>query len=152
MKVCPKCGAQMDDAAMFCVQCGASFAGAPAPAPAPAIPAYDHTAEFEAEDISKHKVYAMLVYLAGIFGIIIALLAAKESEYVMFHVKQAMKLWVCELLVAAATALLFWTCIMLLAGPVLICILTVLQIIAFFQVCGGKAKEPAIVRSLSFFN
>ena len=29
-------------------------------------------------------------------------------------------------------------------------ILFVLKIIAFFQVCGGKAKEPSIIRSLGF--
>ncbi len=144
MKICPNCGAQLEDQAAFCVQCGAAFA------PAPAAPVYDHTAEFNAEDISANKIYAMLVYLTGAIGIIIALLAAKESKYVMFHVRQAMKLLVCEVIAVLATAVLFWTCIMMIAGPVAITILAVLEIIAFFQVCGGKAKEPAIIRSLNF--
>lgn len=29
-------------------------------------------------------------------------------------------------------------------------ILLVLRIISFFQICSGKAKEPAIIRSLGF--
>ena len=37
----------------------------------------DHTAEFDAKDISDNKVMAMLPYLMGTIGIIIALIASK---------------------------------------------------------------------------
>ena len=33
---------------------------------------------------------------------------------------------------------------------ILIVVLTVIELICFFQVCSGKAKEPAIIRSLNF--
>ena len=36
------------------------------------------------------------------------------------------------------------------AAPICMIIILVLQIIAFFQVCGGKAKEMAIIRSFGF--
>ena len=42
---------------------------------------YDHTSEFTAKDISDNKVIAMLVYLMGTIGIIVALLASKDSPY-----------------------------------------------------------------------
>ena len=74
--------------------------GAPVPPPPPQpyvqpyAPAYDpndHTAEFDPKDISDNKIYAMLGYLLGTGGIIIALLGAKDSPYAKFHVKQAIK-------------------------------------------------------------
>ena len=41
---------------------------------------YDHTSEFTAKDISDNKVIAMLVYLMGTIGIIVALLASKDAR------------------------------------------------------------------------
>jgi len=148
MKFCPKCGTQLDDAAVFCNTCGANLATGAAPAVNP----YDHTAEFDKTDISNNKVYAMLVYLLGWIGIVIALLASHESKYLQFHIRQAMKINVCSILLGVVTALLFWTFIVPIVAGIAIIILTVLQFIAFFQICAGKAKEPAIVRSLGFLN
>ena len=113
----------------------------------PAANQYDHTAEFDPKDISDNKVYAMATYLLGVLGIIIALLASRDSKYAAFHVRQAMKLQITEILlvICMIVPILGW----IVAG-VGICILEVLVIIAFFQVCGGKAKEPAIIRSFPF--
>ncbi len=163
MKICPKCGAQLDDSASFCNKCGAPLnapAQAPAPAPAPAaapiptpvpyVEPFDHTAEFTAKDISDNKVIAMLVYLMSFIGVIIALLAAHSSPYVAFHVRQSLKITVLEILTGIISAVLAVTLIVPLAGLVCLCILLVVKIICFFQVCGGKAKEPPIVRSFTF--
>ena len=155
MKNCPVCNAQLNDEAAFCTQCGTPLRdgqgpeaqaapqseGNPAPGAAPQaayqppqqnpaqaapyVDPYDHTKEFSAQDISDNKVFAMLMYLTGWIGIIIALLASKESRYVAFHLRQALKIEV-------------------------VGILLVLRIISFFQICSGKAKEPAIIRSLGF--
>lgn len=161
MKECPVCHARLDDAVKFCPACGTGFAQAqgagqnpttnsnPYAYAAPADP-YDHTAEFDPKDVSDNKVYAMLPYLVGVIGVIVALLAAKESKYLAFHIRQSIKLTVTEILVAIATALLCWTIIVPIAGGICFLILVVLRIIAFFQICGGKSKEPAIVRGLSF--
>ena len=145
MKFCPNCGTQLDDAATFCANCGTTLGAMPT-AGDPA----DHTAEFTPEDISENKIFAMLPYLMGVFGVIIASLAAKDSAYVKFHNKQAIKLLVCTILTTIATVVLSWTCIVPFAGLIALCIIEVLSIIAFFQVCGGKAKEPAIIRNISF--
>ena len=149
MKFCPNCGTQMEDNAAFCPQCGAQPNAAPNTTYAPVDP-YDHTAEFDPQDISDHKAYAMLVYLMGTIGIIIALLAAQNSRFVAFHVRQALKIVAVNLLMMIATAVLFWTLIVPIAAGVMAVVLWVIKIICFFQICSGKAKEPAIIRSLGF--
>ena len=174
MKSCPVCHAQLNEDCAFCTQCGAPQAAAEAPKSAPEAPAaaapqpqntytnpnatyyppaqpyvdpYDHTKEFDPKDISENKVIAMCIYLLGWIGILIALLASKESKYVSFHVRQALKIEVTQviLIVALIIPILGW-----LAYGVCTIILLVLRIIAFFQICGGKAKEIAIIRSFGF--
>ena len=162
MKICPNCKNQIADDAMFCPACGASFgqpnAGAqqntyqapPQPNYAPAYDPYDHTAEFDAKDVSENKVISMLVYLMGAIGIVIALLASNTSPYAGFHVRQALKFTVVEILAALWTALLCWTVIVPIAYGIFSIVLLVIKFICFFQICSGKAKEPAIIRSLGF--
>ena len=205
MKTCPTCGATLDDATMFCTQCGTNLQGAPdfantqgsassqdtvnqdaapnqgaanqnaapnqgmpnqgmpnqgpmsgqgAPyqqyAQAPVFDPYDHTAEYSPKDISDNKVIAILVYLMGTIGIIIALLASKESPYVAFHLRQGLKFLIVEVLVGIISAVLFFTLIVPIAGGIFLIVLWVIKIICFFQICTGKAKEPAIIRSLGF--
>ena len=167
MKTCPNCQNQINDAAMFCPNCGAQFAapqGNPyqqAPnynqppygyAPQPAYDPFDHTAEFDAKDISDNKVISMLVYLMGPIGILIALLASSSSPYAAFHVRQALKFTVVEILVSILTAVLAFTIIVPIAGAVFLIILTVIKFICFFQICSGKAKEPSIIRNLKFLS
>lgn len=147
MKYCAKCGAQMDDNLTFCPNCGTPSGAAAAPAAATVINATDHTAEFDPKDISDNKVVAMLPYISSFIGIIVASIIAKESPYVAFHVRQALKLMICQMIccIAFIIPILGW-----IAGGICLAIITVLQIIAFFQVCGGKAKEPAIISGLGF--
>ena len=149
MKFCPNCGTQMEDNAAFCPKCGVQPNAAPNMTYAPVDP-YDHTAEFDPQDISDNKVYAMLVYLMGTIGIIIALLAARSSRFVGFHVRQALKIVAVNLLMLIASAVLFWTFIVPIAAGVMSVVFWVIKIICFFQICSGKAKEPAIIRSLGF--
>lgn len=169
MKTCPNCNAQIDDGAAFCTSCGVNVAAAaqaapqsePQPAPQPAyapqgayaqpyVDPADHTGEFDPQDISDNKVFAMAVYLLGVIGIIVALLAARDSKYVAFHLRQAMKFVIVELLTVICTAILCWTIIVPIAAGIFLCVLGVIEIICFFQVCSGKAKEPAIIKSLKF--
>ena len=111
---------------------------------------FDHTAEFDPKDISDNKVIAMLVYLLGIIGIFMALIGSNTSPYAGFHVRQALKFVVCESILAICTMLLFWTIIVPIAAAIAYIVLAVVKIICFFQICSGKAKEPAIIRSLGF--
>lgn len=124
------------------------YAGAPQYVPV--VDIYDHTADFDKKDISDNKVYAILLYLAGVVGIIIALLGAKDSPYVSFHLRQAMKFLAVDILLGIIGVLLIWTLIIPIAVAVMEIILFVIKIICFFQICNGKAKEPAIIRGLGF--
>ncbi|MGN0579088.1 MAG: zinc-ribbon domain-containing protein [Ruminiclostridium sp.] len=148
MAFCTKCGTQMPDNSFACPNCGAPTGAAAAPVMQPvAVDPYDHTAEFTAKDISDNKVVAMLCYLLGTIGLIIACLLSTDSPYVKFHVKSCLKITVVE-------ALLWFTLIVPFLGWLffgvcsLIC--SVIRIICFFQICSGKAKEPAIIRGLPF--
>ena len=175
MAFCPQCGAPFNDGATSCPQCGAVFAAAPnpnpqpqqqnyqfqqqyqqqqyqqyQPAPAPVVDPFDHTADFDAQDISDNKVFSMLPYLLGTVGIIIALLAAQKSAFAMFHVREALKITVTNILLGVVSAVLCWTFIVPIAGFICIGILSVIQIIMFFRVCKGKAKEAPIICKLKF--
>ena len=154
MKICPNCQAQLDDNTAFCTYCGFAFNAQPQQpmyaAPVPAADPADHTAEFDPKDISENKVIAMLVYLLGAIGIVIALLASNDSPYVKFHLRQALKFVVIETLTTIASIFLCWTFIVPIAGSIFLTVLTVIKIICFFQICSGKAKEPAIIRSFGF--
>ena len=166
MKICHCCTAQLDDDAQFCRNCGAPQGEEnkrplqPAPVyqsqyQAPAQPEkdpFDHTEEFEAADIASGKLWAMCVYLFDIAGIFLVLLGAKENGYAMFHLRQGLKFTVVEMLLGIAAALLAWTFLVPIAAGIAMVVLMVIKIICFFQVCKGKAKEPAIVRSLGFLN
>ena len=161
--ICPKCGAQLPDGTAFCNNCGAPLTGG-APQPGAqavnqgnAVPnnyatpnSLDHTAEFSPKDISDNKVLAMIPYLLGTFGIILALLASKESPYASFHVRQALKFTVVNTLLGIVTALLFWTIIIPILAGICFAVLFVIKIICFFSICSGKAKEPPIIGSLKF--
>lgn len=182
MKTCPNCRNQINDDAVFCPICGTAIGVAPQfhpqQVPQPAheystdsnqppvftpvvayVDPYDHTNDFDSRDIGENKVAAMLVYLLGPFGILIALLAAKDSKYVQFHVKQAMKLTVTEILGILALAVasyLLWNirlrAFMVFVVTVALIGLVVLRLICFLQVCKGKAKEVYLVRKLKFLN
>ena len=149
MKTCNNCGAQVEDVAKFCPECGFKF-GAIAEPKAAVTDIYDHTSEFSPEDIANNKLYAILMYCVSLMGIIIGLLAAGDSPYVRFHVKQSLKLFICEVLLGLITAALFWTVIVGIAGSIAIVVLAVVDIICLVNACKGLAKEPPIVCKIGF--
>ena len=83
----------------------------------------------------------------GWIGIIITLLAAGTSAYAGFHVRNALKIQVVTILSCflAIIPFLGW-----IAVGVWAIIAFVLNIICFFNVCSGKAKEAPIISSLGF--
>lgn len=111
---------------------------------------YDHTAEFDEQDISDNKVICMLAYLMGTVGVIVALLVSSSSPYVAFHVRQALKFTVISILTGIVTLILCWTIIVPIAALIFLLVLFVIKIICFFQICSGKAIEPYIIRNLGF--
>lgn len=164
MNTCPNCHAELQDDALYCPVCGTAVHviipnTAPIPEepvefipPEPEFNPYDHTEQFDPEEAAATKLVCMLVYLLDFVGIIIGLLAAKESEYTAFHIKQSMKFTVVEILIAAVTLLLCWTVIVPILALIAIIVLAVIKFVSFTQVCGGKAVEPVLIRSIKFLN
>ena len=122
----------------------------------------DYSANFDSEDISENKVSAMAAYLLGPVGIIIALLIARDSAYTAFHVRQALKLTVCSVVLEIIAAILALFGMIPLVGIifklvlVIVCFIwlgvLVLRLIAIAQVCDGEAREPAIVGKMNCFH
>lgn len=103
----------------------------------------------------------MLPYLFSWIGVLFVLLASKESPYASFHVRQYLKIVVTK----AVMGLLAIACVVVCIIPVLGWIigglgvvaivimhfvLWVVNIIGFFGVCKGRAKEIPVVRGLKF--
>ena len=163
MKTCPNCRCQAEEEALFCPVCGNGLDVTPPPrpvyteephyfSPEPEVNPYDHTEDYSAEDIQDHKLLCMLAYLLDFIGIIIALLAAKESPYTAFHVRQSMRFIIVEILLGLATAVLCWTFIVPILGAAALVTLLVIKFCCFCQVCKGLAKEAPIIRSIKFPN
>ena len=143
MAFCSNCGKEIPEGAAVCPSCNAQLVAA-----APAIDAWDHTAEFDAQDISDNKVYALSAYLFSFLGIILCHVLAKESPYALFHAREALKIDLVTVVVYLLSVVFCWTCIVPFAGIILVLILAVVNIIAFVQVCKGEAKEPWLIRSI----
>ena len=144
MAFCTNCGAQVEEGAPVCPNCGTTFSASQTAYP---VDPKDHTAEYAPQDISENKVFAMAANLMGIVGVIITLLAAQKSPYAMFHARQSMKISICEILCGFMLIVPFlgW-----IAAPVCLIILFVVRIILFFQVCNGQAKEAPIIGNFGF--
>ena len=69
----------------------------------------DFTSNFDEKDIAENKIFAMSVYALNVVGIVIALLAAGNSAFVRFHVKEALKISILEIVTSIVTLILFWT-------------------------------------------
>ena len=120
----------------------------------------DHSAEFNEKDISENKVSAIAAYLLGPIGIIIALLLARDSAYTAFHVRQALKITICSVLLELLAAVFALFGMIPLVGIIfrMILVLTsvawfgvlILRLIAIAQVSSGEAKEPVIIGSFTF--
>ena len=94
----------------------------------------------------------MLIYLTGFIGIIIALLAAKESPFAMFHIRQGVKLSVASAATVLAMAVLSFTFIVPIAAAIFLLVLEVVKIICFFNASKGTAIEVPIIRGIAMFN
>lgn len=131
---------------------GAVPSGAPGQQPfVTTIDPDDHTADFTPEDVSEHKIYALLVYIGGIIGIIPALLIGKDSPYLKFHVQQKMKLMVTSLLVTMVCSVTSFLIIPALLAGVAAIVVFVVNLICFFRTASGKSIEAPIVKDIKLF-
>ena len=124
------------------------------PYQAPPMPPHadpdDHTLEMDPADIAENKLYAMLPYLLGPIGIVIALLKDKDSAFLKFHIKLSVQYLVVNAILSLITVFLCWTIVLPIAASICMTIVFVLEIITFVQVCKGQAKDPAIIKNIAF--
>ena len=164
MSVCPICNSEVPAGSNYCTMCGNRLPDEAQTPPSqssvyqnyyrpdPVPNAFDHTAEFDEKDIHENKLYAMLMYMLSLVGVFLAVLSAKDSPYVQFHLRQNLKLFVVEFLLAIVASVLAITMIIPVICAVGIVICVILRVIAFFQVCGNQAMEVPIIRALKFLN
>lgn len=109
---------------------------------------FDRTELFSEEDVKENRLFALLLYLTGIVGIIIALLKDKDSPYLNFHTNQVLKTVICETAVLILSGLLCFTFIVPAFGVLIIIALNIVKLISALWVLKGYSKEILILRSL----
>ena len=146
MLTCKQCGAQVEDGVMNCTNCGA-----PIETPvqqneqtdfsekiAQLNNTADTTSEYDAQDIEKNKVMAVLAYIL----FFIPLLAAKDSKFARFHTNQGLVLFILAIVssVVAVIPIIGWIVSSIAAVAV-----TVFAIIGILNALNGRAKELPII-------
>ena len=166
MALCNKCGTNVEEGVKFCTKCGADMT-APVveqATPVQEIPAVeqaaheqnaeqkndfsekvaalndtaDTTAEFDAADIEKNKIMAVLAYIL----FFIPLLAAKDSKFARFHTNQGLVLFISAIIasVVAIIPVIGW-----IVAPILGVAVTILSIIGIINALNGRAKELPVI-------
>ncbi len=146
MLTCKQCGTQVEDGVMNCTNCGASIE-APVQQNQPIDLSEkfnefnntaDTTAEYDAQDIEKNKVMALLAYI--IF--LIPLLAAKDSKFARFHTNQGLVLFLGGIIasVVAVIPVIGW-----IIAPIAGLVITVLAVIGIINALNGRAKELPVI-------
>ena len=148
MLTCKQCGTQVEENIKFCTNCGAPIEAPAEQASAPAVDlsakltelnnTADTTAEYDAQDIEKNKVMALLAYI--IF--LIPLLAAKDSKFARFHTNQGLVLFIGAILSSVITVIpiIGW-----IIAPIAGLAITVLAIIGIINALNGRAKELPVI-------
>ena len=146
MLTCKQCGTQVEDGVMNCTNCGAPIES-PVQQNQPIDLSEkfnelnntaDTTSEYDAQDIEKNKVMALLAYI--IF--LIPLLAAKDSKFARFHTNQGLVLFLGGIIasVVAVIPVIGW-----IVAPIAGLVITVLAIIGILNALNGRAKELPVI-------
>lgn len=146
MLTCKQCGTQVEDGVMNCTNCGAPIE-APAQQNQPIDLSEkfnefnntaDTTSEYDAQDIEKNKVMAVLAYIL----FFIPLLAAKDSKFARFHTNQGLVLFLGGIIasVVAVIPVIGW-----IVAPIAGLVITVLAVIGIINALNGRAKELPVI-------
>ncbi len=146
MLTCKQCGTQVEDGVMNCTNCGAPIE-APVQQNQPIDLSErfnefnntaDTTSEYDAQDIEKNKVMAVLAYIL----FFIPLLAAKDSKFARFHTNQGLVLFIGGIIssVVAVIPVIGW-----IVAPIAGLVITVLAVIGIINALNGRAKELPVI-------
>ncbi len=113
---------------------------------------WDKTELFSDEEVKEYRLTAVLIYLLGIFGIILALVTDKSSPYLKFHITEGLKITVVTAVLAVISVLLAFTFIVpVLSGAGLI-VCSVINLISAYKTLEGKSENAVIIRNLTILN
>ncbi len=165
MLLCEKCGTKVDEGTKFCPSCGNSME-VPAPQQqeqnsgdqnefsakiANLNDTADTTADYDADDVSKNKVMAVLAYFGPLC--FIPMFAAKDSKFARFHANQGLVLLIAcvaysivssilnSIILAISWRLYFITSIISFISI----IFAVLAILGIINAANGRAKELPVI-------
>lgn len=113
---------------------------------------WDKTELFSEDEVKEYRLTAVLIYLLGIFGIFLALLTDRSSEYIRFHMKEAMKTAVLTAFLGIIAIIFFWSFVIpviCLTGIIVCC---TVNLISAYRTLKGKSENAVLVRNLSFLN
>ena len=146
MLTCKQCGTQVEDGVMNCTNCGAPIESPVQQNQPVDLSAKfnefnntaDTTSEYDAQDIEKNKVMAVLAYIL----FFIPLLAAKDSKFARFHTNQGLVLFLGGIIasVVAAIPVIGW-----IIAPIAGLVITVLAVIGIINALNGRAKELPVI-------
>ena len=143
MAFCRNCGAPLEENVKFCANCGNEVDGAATDAARNA----DHTAEYDAVDISETKYLSLFCYF-GVLFMIFAMVAKPHSQFVRFHANQGLVLMI---LMFAASIVMIIPILGWIAGAVGYIFAGVCMIIGIVNSCKGQAKELPIIGRICIF-
>lgn len=113
---------------------------------------WDKSALFSGTEVKEYRLTAVLIYLLGIVGIILALITDKNSPYLKFHINESLKITVITASLTAISALLSFTFIIpALAGAGIIAC-SVVRLISAYKTLNGKSENAVIIRNLTILN
>ncbi len=107
----------------------------------------DHTSEFDPQDIADNKLFAVIPYLFSSFMGIVVGIYLKESAFMKFHIKNAIRFDIALILSLLLMIIPFlgW-----IAAAICGLVLSVIKIIAIVWVFQGKAKDLPVISSIAF--
>lgn len=114
--------------------------------------AWDKTELFSAEEIKEYRLTAVLIYLLGIFGIILALVTDKNSPYLKFHIAEGLKITVVTAALAIFSVLLAFTFIVPVLCTAGIAACFIIKLISAYKTLNGKSENAVIIRNLTILN
>lgn len=163
MLICKKCGTQIEDGIKYCPNCGELAVAETANAQpeekknefmskvSELNNTQDTTSEYDAGDIARNRVFAILAYFGPL--VFIPMFAVKGSKYARFHANQGLTLLIAYGAYGIAYAILAVIIAMISSKLTFILTLfslvgvlfTVLSVIGVINAASGKAKELPII-------
>ncbi len=142
-KVCPQCGAPIEENAVTCRYCRASFVnGEESPERVQGEVIYQQPEEEEA-DVNANKIYAVLSYL-GIL-VLIPLFASPNSEFARYHANQGLVLLLTNILFGVFRLITGGSILLTLAYFIISMMLFVFSILGIIAAARGEKKPLPII-------